>query len=483
MLHVYNTLYSQKELFRPFGRKVKVYACGPTVYNYAHIGNFRTYVCIDAMVKALKFLWYDVVFVMNITDIDDKTIRESQKQGKTLKDLTQFYTQCFQDDLKKLYIEFPDFFVPISSLIPEMQRMIQWLVTKGYAYIAEDGSIYYNIAKFKQYGELARIDMSWLQPWKRVSHDEYEKEQVSDFVLWKAYKPEDGENVWHIEIEWNGTKKIFPWRPGWHIECSACNMKYHGAQIDIHFWWIDLIFPHHQNEIAQTEAFTGKKFCKYWIHVGHLLVDGKKMSKSAGNFYTLQDIETHFSHIKGEKLWKAMRFLFLYAKHGENLDFSFQKLESALSTVESIQRGIEKVKWALQYTQRWPFGVRKEFQEKLQYYIQEYVASLEDNFNFLQVFHVFFEFLSYSNSMIDEGVSYDEAKALLEMYRNFQQVFSFFDLELSTFDGVIYQKLEARNQLKQQKNYMEADKLREELLKEWYRIVDTKHGSYVERIV
>ncbi len=340
-LHLYNTLNREKERFKPLRQdEVKVYFCGPTPYNYAHIGNLRAYLFEDIVIRTLKFLGYRVKTVMNVTDIDDKTIRDSQKSGKTLKEFTEFYTTEFLKDLDRLGIQRADTIAPISTLIDEMRVMIQGLLDRDFAYIADDGSVYYRVEKFKNYGKLANLDTKGMISSVRINNDEYDKDQIADFALWKAYNGEaDGENFWEIEVfEKNGNEKIskiLKGRPGWHIECSACNYKFFGEQIDIHMGGIDNLFPHHQNEVAQTEAFTGKQFSKYWLHGGHLLVDNKKMSKSAGNFYTLRDIIEKWSEKFDEKIvCRAMRLMNLQNRYRENFNFTNDRLESAINTIK-----------------------------------------------------------------------------------------------------------------------------------------------------
>lgn len=340
-LHLYNTLNREKERFKPLRQdEVKVYFCGPTPYNYAHIGNLRAYLFEDIVIRTLKFLGYRVKTVMNVTDIDDKTIRDSQKSGKTLKEFTEFYTTEFLKDLDRLGIQRADTIAPISTLIDEMRVMIQGLLDQDFAYIADDGSVYYRVEKFKNYGKLANLDTKGMISSVRINNDEYDKDQIADFALWKAYNSEaDGENFWEIEVfEKNGNEKIskiLKGRPGWHIECSACNYKFFGEQIDIHMGGIDNLFPHHQNEVAQTEAFTGKQFSKYWLHGGHLLVDNKKMSKSAGNFYTLRDIIEKWSEKFDEKIvCRAMRLMNLQNRYRENFNFTNDRLESAINTIK-----------------------------------------------------------------------------------------------------------------------------------------------------
>lgn len=330
-LKLYNTASRSLETFKPLRQDgVKVYFCGPTPYNYAHIGNLRSYLFEDFVVRTLRFLGYKVQTVMNITDIDDKTIRDSQQSGKTLKEFTELYTKAFLEDLDKLNIVRADTIAPISGLISEMEMMIQGLIDKQHAYIADDGSVYYRVDTFQDYGRLAHLDMSGMIANVRINNDEYSKDQIADFALWKAYDPEsDGENVWEITLSYGEAPKkttTLRGRPGWHIECSACNYKFFGEQIDIHMGGIDNLFPHHQNEVAQTEAFTGKTFSKYWLHGGHLLVENKKMSKSAGNFYTLRDIVAKMSDIQPTLIYRGFRLMALQNQYRENFNFSFQRL-------------------------------------------------------------------------------------------------------------------------------------------------------------
>ncbi|EKD29544.1 MAG: Cysteinyl-tRNA synthetase, partial [uncultured bacterium (gcode 4)] len=369
MLQIYNTLTQTKERFKPLRQElVKVYYCGPTPYDYAHIGNLRAYLFSDTVVRTLRYLGYPVQTVMNVTDIDDKTIRDSQKSGKSLQEFTEFFTEAFFTDLGRLHIQRADTVAPISTLIDDMVVMIQWLIDKGYAYLADDGSIYYRVDKFKTYGQLAHLDMKGMKAGARVNSDEYEKESVADFALWKAYDQEvDGPNKWDahfivptsqtgqishegwetewgvrimysewVSQDWMGNMPVsdvvVPGRPGWHIECSACNMRYFGPQIDIHMGAIDNLFPHHQNEVAQTEAYTGKKFAGYWMHGGHLLVDNAKMSKSKKNFYTLSEIVEKVPTEKPDMVYRAFRLMTLQTQYRENFNFTFDRLAAAIQT-------------------------------------------------------------------------------------------------------------------------------------------------------
>jgi cysteinyl-tRNA synthetase len=338
MLHLYNTASREKEPFKPKDEyAVRVYACGPTPYNYAHIGNLKTYVFEDIVLRAMRFLGFRTVHVMNLTDIDDKTIRDSRKSGEKLYDFTQRYIDAFFADLDLLGVARPDTVERISDAIPEMIRIIQGLLDRDYAYLADDGSVYYRIKRFRDYGRFAHIDVSEMKDGVRIKNDEYEKESVADFALWKAYDPEtDGDNKWDADFVIAGEKRPVPGRPGWHIECSGVNEKYFHSQIDLHFGGIDNIFPHHQNEIAQTEAYTGKKFCNHWTHGGHVLVDNKKMAKSANNFYTLRDVLAKYPDAPPELVARAFRLMILETRYRDNFNFTFERLEKTMETVRGL---------------------------------------------------------------------------------------------------------------------------------------------------
>ncbi len=494
MLQVYNTKTRKKEEFKPLKQDVvKVYYCGPTVYNYAHIGNLRAYIFEDVVVKSLRFLGYPVQSVMNITDVDDKTIRDSMTAGIPLKEFTEKYTEIFLNDIKKIGITPADEIVPVTTLIPEMVRMIQTMLNRWNAYLAEDGSIYFRVSSFKKYGKLAHLDISGMKESVRIDNDEYDKDQACDFVLWKAYKTDDGDNFWEEEFsiisEQSKEKEVITikWRPGWHIECSACNMKYFWAQIDIHMGGEDLIFPHHQNEIAQTEACTKKEFCNYWLHNGHIMVDGKKMSKSLGNFYTLGDIEKKFSDIRPDILYRSIRLSFINGKHRDQVDFSFDKLEQGFNTIKKIDETTKRLQRYIdagEFKYEW---MRKDFSILLQEYIQTYIEKIEDDFNIPEALSIFFGFQTTIHSELDTGdISLDEANAIMDLLKTFHQVLGIlnFDIlsETSDIPEEILQKLTDRNTAKQEKDFTTADSIRDELTEAWYKIIDERTGSRIERI-
>ena len=494
-MKIYNTLTRQKEYFKPLKYpEVKIYQCGPTVYNFAHIWNLKTSIIEDIVNRTLLFLGYRTTVTMNLTDIDDKTIRDSQKNGETLKELTERYTTYFLDDIEKLGCKKPENIIPISTLIWDMVNIIQTLLNKWFAYLAEDGSIYYSIHKFKNYGKLAHLDISWMKSSVRINNDEYAKDQVADFVLWKAWSKTDGENFWQAEfvIPWSTTDKvIIKGRPWWHIECSACVMKYLGSQIDIHMGWEDLIFPHHQNEIAQSEACTGKQFSKYWIHSGHLLVSGKKMAKSAGNFYTLHDIEKKYatktellSSWPHSVLYRALRLSFFAGKYREQIDFSFDKLEKNIKTIQNIDKEIKKLYLYASEHQ----GVRNEFRNYMQDIMIRYVSALEDDFGICEALSIFYEFQKYITWQINQKIlSSSEQRSALDMYWSFDEVFGILYLEdLKRFDIKIPEDImilvQKREDAKSIKNYTHADEIRDELMSLWYIVRDTQDGSIVEKI-
>ena len=481
-MKIYNTLTRQKEEFKPLRHpEVKLYYCGPTVYNNAHIGNLKTSVIEDVVTRTLQFLGYQVRSTMNITDVDDKTIRDSIKAWETLSDFTQKYTEVFMQDLEKLRIIPADNIKPVTELIPEMVRMIQTLLNRWYAYLADDGSIYYSIEKYKKYGKLANLDISWMKQSVRIDNDEYEKDVAADFVLWKSWKSEDGENFWEEEFEVNKEKIVVKGRPGWHIECSACAMKYFGPQIDIHMGWEDLIFPHHQNEIAQTEACSGKEFSKYWMHSGHLMVDGKKMSKSLGNFFTLRDIEEKYPN--EIHLYRAVRFGFMNGKYRDQIDFSFGKLEQNIKTIKNIDSACKKL---VHYMPEYSW-VRPEFRDQMQEFMTRYIEALEDDFSFPEAFGVFFEFQKYVLGDIASWVmTSDEQQSSVDMYMSFNEVFDVLDISIFEWTEVeipedILKKAAERDKAKAEKDYEFADSLRDEIISMWYTVSDTAEGTVVEK--
>src|SRR6201987_5510282 len=320
-LHLYNTLTAQAQEFHPLtDNEIRMYTCGPTVYDFAHIGNFRTFIFQDILRRFLRLRGFTLTHVMNLTDVDDRIIANAAAAKVGIREYTEKYVQAFFADCRALSVESPEHWIRATDHIDSMVGLIQKLQQKTYTYDSE-GSIYYRISKFKDYGKLSKVDLSGIQAGARVDNDRYEKESARDFALWKAPKP--GEHFWETPIGAG--------RPGWHIECSAMAMKYLGDTLDIHTGGIDLAFPHHENEIAQSEAATGKQFVPYWLHAEHLLVEGEKMSKSLGNFFTLRDL---FS--KGYKP-SALRFALASVPYRRQLNFTFDGLTQARNSVERLR--------------------------------------------------------------------------------------------------------------------------------------------------
>lgn len=330
-IYFYNTATRNTDKFESLvpGR-AGMYACGPTVYNFAHIGNLRAYCVEDLLYRVLVYFGYAVVKVMNITDVDDKIIRSSNGEGKSLEEFTAPFIGAFKEDLNSLNIIPAERYPRATEHIPEIVTIIKSLVEKGFAYRSDDGSYYFSIEKFPAYGRLAKLNMGEMRSCGRIRHDEYDKESLSDFALWKAWDSDDGGVYWDTELGRG--------RPGWHIECSAMSMKYLGGHFDIHMGGVDNIFPHHENEIAQSEAYTGEKFVNYWIHGEHLLVDNKKMSKSLGNFYTLRDLtEKGYNPL-------ALRYLYISTHYRSKLNFTLKGLDAASNTIEGLYDFMKRLK-------------------------------------------------------------------------------------------------------------------------------------------
>src|SRR5208283_2943336 len=394
-IRVHNTLSGKVEPFVPLKPgEIRMYTCGPTVYDYAHIGNFRTFVFQDILRRFLKLRGFKLNHVMNLTDVDDRIIANAAAAGVSIRSYTEKYVQAFFTDCRTLSIEAPEHWIRATDHIQDMVALIQKLQEKTYTYESE-GSIYYRIAKFKDYGKLSKIDLSGIQAGARVDNDRYEKESARDFALWKAPKP--GEQVWDTPIGKG--------RPGWHIECSAMAMKYLGETIDIHTGGIDLAFPHHENEIAQSEAATGKQFVRYWMHAEHLLVEDEKMSKSLGNFFTLRDL-----FAKGYKP-SALRFALSSVPYRRQLNFTFDGLQQATSSVERLRNFAARLK-----NEKFPAGKQKGMAERIAKAADDFDAGLSDDLNTAQALAAMFDFVREANIAMDRAIS---AKAKSKPRKNF----------------------------------------------------------------
>src|ERR1041384_1402993 len=381
-LRFYNTLTQQVEEFTPLhDNVVRMYTCGPTVYNYAHIGNFRSFVFPDILRRWLRARGYQLDHVMNITDIEDKIIRESKAAGKSLDEFTAVYTKAFLEDTATLRLEPPERIVPATQHIPEMVEAVQQLTERGHTYVS-DGSVYYRISTFPEYGKLSHNDFSGIRAGARVDVDEYDKDDARDFVLWKAAK--EGEPAWDTAI---GTG-----RPGWHIECSAMAMKYLGETLDIHTGGVDLTFPHHENEIAQAEGITGKPFVRFWLHAEHLSVDSQKMSKSLGNIYTLRDLkERGFAP-------EALRYLLASVPYRKKLNFTFDGLKAAATAIDRLRNYRLRLE-----TSKFPDGASEQLVTRSNQAQKAFRESMDDDLNTAEALAAVFEYIRDTNSAMDSG--------------------------------------------------------------------------------
>ncbi len=457
-LKFYNTLTRKKEVFRPISKGVvRLYTCGPTVYDYAHLGNFRAYVFNDVLKRYLEYKGYKVRHIMNITDVDDKTIKNSQKEGVSLKEFTDKYTKAFFEDLEALNIKKADIYPRATEYIDEMVKLIKGLLRKGLAYRGDDSSVYYDISKFRDYGKFARIKQKSLKAGARVSHDEYDKDHASDFALWKAWDRNDGDVFWKTELGKG--------RPGWHIECSAMSIKNLGTNFDIHCGGVDLIFPHHQNEIAQSEGFTGKKFVNYWLHNEHLLVDYKKMSKSLGNFYTLRDLtEAGYEPI-------AVRYQLLITNYRQKLNFSFEGVKAAQNTVKNLNNfysNLKKIKGG-------------EHNPKIASIVEKakngFEKQMDNDLDISAALGRVFDMIKSINKLIKAGrLSQGDAKLMIAALESFDKVIGVLGKEDSAVSKGIGELIKMREKARVEKDFITADKIRADLRKKGVILEDTPQG-------
>lgn len=467
-LYLYNTETRRKEPLVPLeDDQIKMYTCGPTVYHYAHIGNFRTYVFEDILKRTMKFFGYKVKQVMNLTDVDDKTIKGAIAKNVTLDEYTQPYKDAFFNDLKALNIDPAEEYPAATQFIPDMIEMIEKLMEKGMAYKGGDGSIYYPIRKFSRYGCLSHLNLEELQAGasERVSTDEYDKENVSDFVLWKKYDPErDGKIFWDSPFG--------PGRPGWHLECSAMAMKLLGETIDIHVGGVDNMFPHHENEIAQSEAYSGKQFVKLWMHSEHLIVDNKKMSKSLGNFYTLRDL------LNKGFTGTQVRYMLMQTHYKTQLNFTLAGVEAVKGSLQRVQDFIQRMREIKQI----------ESQGKVEAVIEkariQFADALADDLNISVALAALFEMVREVNVLSDvEQVSVQEAHQIIEVLKQFDQVFGVlsFENQMEKIPQELEDALAKRIEARKQKNWALADSLRDFITSSGYVIEDTPEGARLKK--
>ncbi|MCI8872588.1 MAG: cysteine--tRNA ligase [Lachnospiraceae bacterium] len=462
-MKVYNTLSRQKEEFIPLEEgKVKMYVCGPTVYNFIHIGNARPMIVFDTVRRYMEYRGYEVNFVSNFTDVDDKIIKKAMEEGVTAQEISRRYIEECKKDMAGLNVK-PATTHPLATEeIDGMLEMISALIDKGYAYPSADGTVYFRTRKFKEYGKLSHKNLDDLQAGHRdikVTGDD--KEDSLDFVLWKPKK--EGEPYWES-----------PWcqgRPGWHIECSVMSRKYLGEEIDIHAGGEDLIFPHHENEIAQSEACNGKIFARYWIHNGFLNIDNKKMSKSLGNFFTVREISEKYD-------LQVLRFFMLSAHYRSPLNFSAELMESAKNGLDRIRNGAKNLKHLSgnakteQMTEE-----EKTIWEGSQGFVIKFETAMEDDFNTADGISAVFELVKYINT----NVSGDSSRELLEqLYQRLNLLCDILGIILEQKEEILDEEIEKliaeRQAARKEKNFARADEIREELLGRGIVLEDTREG-------
>jgi cysteinyl-tRNA synthetase len=484
-LRLFNTLTGQIESLEPAdGKALRMYACGPTVYDYGHIGNFRTFLQVDILRRALKLTGTALRHVMNITDVDDKIIRNAAEASVPIGEYTKKYVDAFFEDLDALRVERPELMARATDHIPQMVALIEKLAEAGAAYKTEDGSWYFRLKSFPEYGKLSKKDLSGMEDGARVDVDEYEKDSARDFALWKAAKP--GETSWETAIGRG--------RPGWHIECSAMAMEYLGESFDLHAGGEDLMFPHHENEIAQSESVTKKTFARHWMHVRFLLVDGKKMSKSEGNFYTLRDLL-----LKGYKA-SAIRLALISVPYGHQLNFTFDGLIEATKAIERLRTFRERVTAANLGT-----GENSAIQEAAKKARQEYLEALADDLNTADARAPIFELVRAANTAMDQGQFFTaDRDAVLPVLADFDAVFDVLEdrdagptrralgwakeagrmadvaPELLAAQSLSDEQIEAlvaeRTAAKKARNFARADAIRNELAEKGVILEDSKDG-------
>jgi cysteinyl-tRNA synthetase len=470
-IRLHNTLSNRLEPLNPVHPgEVRFYTCGPTVYASAHIGNFRTFVFQDVLRRFLRSQGYRVMQVMNVTDVDDRIIHSAAAAGIDIREYTEKYIRAFLEDIGALHIEMPEELVRATDHIEDMVALIEKLQEKGLTYTSE-GSIYYRISKFPEYGKLSKIDVAGIKAGARVDVDQYDKENARDFALWKAPKP--GEHFWET--------RIGPGRPGWHIECSAMSMKYLGDTLDIHTGGVDLAFPHHENEIAQSEAATGKPFVRIWLHAEHLIIDGTKMSKSLGNFYTLRDL-----FAKGQKP-STIRFLLLSVPYRRQLNFTEDGLTQARNSVERLRTFVDRLK-----VEQFPPGSNPEVVAKIEAAEKDFDAGLANDINTAVALAAVFDLVRDINTAMDQKkfLQQDAPRALAAMEK-FDAVLALLtdddDAQLAKLGfspqsprmaaKEIERLIEERQAAKKSRDFKRSDEIRKKLADSGILLEDTKDGT------
>ncbi|MGE3954012.1 MAG: cysteine--tRNA ligase [Parachlamydiales bacterium] len=462
-LTLYNSKTRQAEAIGRLGKKsLTLYTCGPTVYSYAHIGNFRTYVFEDLLRRTLEWLGYKVTQVMNLTDVDDKTIKGAIAEKKGLGEFTQPFIDAFFEDLKTLRIQPAHHYPKATDYIPKMCERIQQLIERGYAYQEPDGSVYFSVESFPAYGALSHLDLDQLQAGasERVAHDEYERESVSDFVLWKAYDPKrDGEIFWESPFGKG--------RPGWHMECSTMALELLGDTVDLHCGGIDNLFPHHENEIAQSEGCTGKTFVNHWAHSEHLIVEGKKMSKSLGNFYTLRQL------LEKGYTGAEVRYLLLNSHYRMQLNFTFEGMMGARHALERLSA------FARRLRETEGDGGAGLDAAKM---VENFKAALAEDLNVSAAMAVLFDFVREANALLDAGtVSRKEAQAALSALQEINRFLDVIPMEEEEAPKELQEMAHEREAARKAKNFSLADTLRDKILAQGYLVEDTPKGPRLKK--
>ncbi|MBT6518072.1 MAG: cysteine--tRNA ligase [Candidatus Marinimicrobia bacterium] len=460
-LQFYNTLKREKEIFQPIEKgKVGLYTCGPTVYDYAHIGNFRTFMFEDLLKRWLLHLRYDVKHVMNITDVDDKTIKKAKQMKVSLSRITDKYTQYFMEDLKWLKMIPADIYPTATESIPKMISMIERLLEKGFAYREDDGSVYFNISSFPNYGRLTQINISEQRTGDRVMEDEYDKDVPQDFALWKGWKEEDGEVVWDA-----------PWgrgRPGWHIECSAMSSESLGDNFDIHCGGVDNMFPHHENEIAQSQCAADQPFVNFWLHSEFLMLDGGKMSKSLGNYYRISALkELGFTA-------ESIRYQLLAGHYRSKITFSIDKKHEGDKVVQRLSDF---------YTRLQKMNANESSIGSMPEAYSKFRDRMNDDLDSPQALAVFFDWMKTVNGKIDKNVITDsELGEAWEFLVAFDSVFGFIQNQDFEIPNKINLLLKKRQKARDEDNWVESDLIREQLKEKGWIVDDTTDGQNLKKV-
>lgn len=458
-LRFYNTLTQELEIFEPLiGNTVRMYTCGPTVYNFVHIGNFRTFTFQDILRRWLRYRRFELNHVMNITDVEDKIIANAAKEGKSIEEYTAVYTRAFFEDAATLRLEQPEHVAKATEHIPVMVEAIQQLAAKGCTYVS-DGSTYFRISSFPQYGKLSHNDFSGIRSGARVDMDEYEKADARDFVLWKSRR--NSEPFWETTLGEG--------RPGWHIECSAMAMKYLGETLDIHAGGVDLTFPHHENEIAQSESITGKPFSRFWLHSEHLHIESQKMSKSLGNFYTLRDL------LQMGYEPEPIRYLLASVPYRKKLNFTFEALKGAAKSIERLR----EFEIRLASTKLRP-GRNEQLSERTREAVRRFEESLDDDLNTAEALAAVFEYVRAMNTALDQHEFLEEnrweAARVLEIFDSVFDVLKPARSTVTLSDAEIDAYIEERAQARKGRDYARADEIRALLQDKGVLLEDTKDG-------